>query len=121
MKVCQNVLAVTLELSRAALYLPCFFGLYIDKLEACLSKDGGDGIQLVGYVVKLLLYVDDIILISKTTHGLREHLKSLEHFCQEVWMQVNTSKTKIMIYSLNRKVKHHTFPFECNPLDIVKE
>lgn len=101
---------------------PTLFGLYIDNLEAWLSKDGGgDSIQLAGYVVKLLLYADDLILISKIAHGLREHLKALEHFCQEVGMQVNTTKTKIMIFSFNRKVKQHIFLFEGSPLDIMKE
>ena len=39
------------------------FGLYIDKLEAWLSKEDGEGVHLASYVVKLLLYVDDLILI----------------------------------------------------------
>ena len=97
------------------------FGLYIDKLEAWLSKTDGDGVHLAGYVVKLLLYADDLILISQTLHGLKEHLRSLEHFCQEVGMQVNISKTKIMIFSLSRKGKPTTFLFEGSPLEIVQE
>lgn len=60
---------------------PTLFGLYIDKLESWLSKTDGEGVHLAGYVVKLLLYVDDLILIFKTMHGLREQLKALEHFC----------------------------------------
>ena len=100
---------------------PMMFGLYIDKLEDWLSKTDGEGVHLTGYVVKLLLFVDDLILISQTTHGLREHFKALLHFYQEVGMQVNISKTKIMIFSLSRKGKPTTFLFEGIPLEIVKE
>jgi hypothetical protein len=100
---------------------PIFLGLYIDKLEAWLRRTDGEGVHLVRYVVKLLLYMDDLILISKTMHGLREHLKALEHFFQEVGMQVNITKTKIVIFSLNRKEKPITFLFEGIPLEIVKE
>ena len=100
---------------------PTLFGLYIDKLGAWLSKTNDEGVHLAGYVVKLLLYADDLILISQTTHSLREHLRALEHFCQEVGMQVNISKTKIMIFSLSRKGKPTTFLFEGIPLEIVKE
>ena len=100
---------------------PTLFGLYIDNLEAWLSKTDGEGVHLAGYVVKLLLYADDLILISQTAHGLKKHLRSLEHLCQEVRMQVNISKTKIMIFSLSRKDKPTTFLFEGNPLEIVKE
>jgi hypothetical protein len=50
---------------------PTLFGLYIDKLESWLSRMNGEGVHLAGNVVKLILYADDLILISKTTHGLR--------------------------------------------------
>jgi hypothetical protein len=59
---------------------PTLFGLYIDKLEAWLRRTNGEGVHLAGYVMNLLLYTDDLILISKIVHGLREHLKALEHF-----------------------------------------
>ena len=42
---------------------PTLFGIYIDMLEVWLSKTNGEGVHLVGYVVKLLLYVNDLILI----------------------------------------------------------
>ena len=77
----------------------------------------GEGLHLAGYVVKLLLYANGLILILKTTHGLREHLNALEHFCQEVGMQVNITKTKITIFSLNRKDKPITFLFEGSALE----
>ncbi|KAH9307116.1 hypothetical protein KI387_043788 [Taxus chinensis] len=100
---------------------PTLFGLYIDKLEDWLNKTEGGGIQLASYVVKLLLYADDLILISKTAQGLREQLKALELFCQEVGMQVNTSKTKIMIFTLKRNERQNVFLFEGSPLEIVNE
>lgn len=97
------------------------FGLYIDKLETWLNNSNGDGVHLARYVVKLLLYADDLILISKTSHGLIDHLRDLENLCMEVGMQVNISKTKIMIFSLKRKEKQINFLFKGNPLEIVKE
>ena len=39
----------------------------------------------------------------------------------DIEMQVNISKTKIMIFSLSRKGKPTTFLFEGSPLEIVKE
>ena len=82
---------------------PTLFGLYIDKLEEWLNLQGGDGVRLGKFVIKLLLYADDIVLISKSAHGLQMRLYALEHFCRVVGMQVNTSKTKIMIFSNKRK------------------
>ena len=46
---------------------PTLFDLYTDKLEEWLNKANGEGIQLDEYVIRFLLYVDDLILIAKTT------------------------------------------------------
>ena len=54
-------------------------------------------------MIKLLLYADDLVLVAKSAHGLQMHLYAVEHFCKLVGMQVNTSKTKIMIFSNKRK------------------
>lgn len=101
---------------------PMLFGLYIDKLEEWLNNDSSEGVQLANYVIKLLLYVDDLILIAKSAKGLREHLKTLETFCHEVGMQVNISKTKVMIFSWRRNKKIQVdFLFEGSPLEVVNE
>jgi len=98
---------------------PTLFGLYIDKLEEWLNSQGGDGIYLYKFVIRLLLYADDLILIAKSALGLQEHLLSLEYFCRSVGMQVNINKTKVVVFS--KKIKHnqHKFYFEGNILEQV--
>ena len=49
---------------------PTLFGLYIDKLEEWLNFQGGDGVRLGEFVIKLLLYADDLVLAAKSAHGL---------------------------------------------------
>ena len=66
--------------------------------------------------MKFLLYVDYIILIAQTTKDLREHLETLESFCHKVVMQVNTRKTKVMVFSLRKKQQEVDFQFEGNTL-----
>ena len=56
---------------------PTLFGLYIDKLEEWLNLEGGDGVLMGEYVIRLLLYADDLILIAKSALVLQEHLISL--------------------------------------------
>ena len=93
---------------------PTHFGLYITKLEEWLNSQGSDGIHLGKFVIRLLLYTDDLILIVKTALGLQENLLSLEHFCRRVGMQVNISKMKVVIFSNKRKHTQHKFYFEGN-------
>jgi hypothetical protein len=71
------------------------------------------------FVIRLLLYADDLILIAKSALGLQEHLCSLEHFCRRVGMQVNISKTKAVVLSNKRKHNQHKFYFEGNILEEV--
>jgi hypothetical protein len=63
------------------------------------------------------LYADDLILIAKSALGLQEHLCSLENFCRRVGMQVNISKTKVVVFSNKRKHNQHKFYFEGNILE----
>ena len=72
-------------------------------------------------MIRLLLYVDDLILIAKSALILQEHLISLEHFCRTVGMQVNTSKTKVVVFLSKRKHKQHKFYFEDNTLEVVED
>jgi hypothetical protein len=98
---------------------PTPFDLYIDKLEEWLNLRDGDGALLGKFVIRLLLYANDLILIAKSALGLQEHLISLEHFCRKVGMQVNTSKTKVVLFSSKRKHNQHKFYFEGNTLEEV--
>jgi hypothetical protein len=97
------------------------FGLYIDKLEEWLKFQKGDGALLGEFVIRLLLYADDLILIAKASLGLQEHLIFLEHFCSTVGMQVNTIKMKVVVFSSKRKHNQHEFYFEGNTLEEVAD
>jgi hypothetical protein len=44
---------------------PTLFGIYIDKLEEYLEKEGCVGPTLTGIVINLLLYADDIVLMAR--------------------------------------------------------
>ena len=75
---------------------PTLFGLYIDNIEEWLKSQGGDGIHLGNFVIRLLLYTNDLIPIAKSSLGLQEHLLSPEHFCRSMGMQVNIRKMKVV-------------------------
>jgi hypothetical protein len=50
---------------------PLLFGLYLDGLEKHLDAiDGDNPPQLADIIVKLLLYADDLALMSETPQGL---------------------------------------------------
>jgi hypothetical protein len=49
------------------------------------------------------MYADDVVLLSETKEGLQNSLNRLARFCQVWGMDINTSKTKIMIFNKSGK------------------
>ena len=70
----------------------------------------------------LLLYADDIVLISDTAQGLQKGLDLLSDYCSRWRMIINKLKTKVLVFhesgSLPRNLK---FYLENTELEIVKK
>ena len=60
--------------------LPTFLGLQIDEVVDYVLRDGGDGVDLAGIFVHIMLYADDIILIFESQVELQQHLHALDDF-----------------------------------------
>ena len=82
---------------------PTLFGLYVDGLEKRLLETVGiDAPALLGVLTPLLLYADDLILMSTSKEGLQRQLDVLASFCEQRLLTVNLSKTKIVIFEAQR-------------------
>jgi hypothetical protein len=78
---------------------PLLFGLYLDGLEKHLDALVGDSPpQLANTVVKVLLYVDDLALMSETPQGLQKQIDALSKFYVERQLVINVSKTKVLVF-----------------------
>ena len=45
-----------------------------------------------------MLFADDVILLSDTIIGLQRQLSILEYFCDDYHVEVNTVKTKVLVF-----------------------
>jgi hypothetical protein len=80
------------------------FGLYLNGLEKHLNAlDGDSSPQLAYIIIKLLLYADDLALMSKTPQGLHKQINALSEFCVDQQLVINVSKTKVVVFE-----KHHS-------------
>jgi len=78
---------------------PLLFGLYLDGLEKHLDAlDGNSPPQLADIIVKLLLYANDLALMSETPQGLQRQIDALSEFYVERQLVINVSKTKVMVF-----------------------
>ena len=66
-------------------FSPTLFGLCFDKLEEVMNRvareEGLDAPKLMQQVILLLLYADDIVIVSYDVDGMQHLLGALEAFC----------------------------------------
>lgn len=78
---------------------PLLFGLFIDEFEEWLASKLPDvGIECMGQLIRLLLYADDMVLLSSDPEGLQKQLDLLSEFCAAKGLAVNLDKTEIVVY-----------------------
>jgi hypothetical protein len=99
---------------------PNLFGLFLDGLEGQLKEvPGADAPSLAGLVVPLLLYADDLVLISTSQSGLQRLIDRLERFCEDRGLTVNIEKTKTLVFGA-RKCLKVPITFKGNPVEQVE-
>ncbi len=84
---------------------PLLFSLFIDGLKKRLNALEGDAPPMLGHlVVRLLLYVDNLALMSHTPTGFQKQLDVLQAFCYECQLTVNVKKTKVVVFEARKSV-----------------
>ena len=59
---------------------------------------GHDAPSLSGVLIPMLLYADDLIIMSTTAAGLQRQLDALQQFCHQRQLSVNLAKTKVVTF-----------------------
>ena len=76
----KHISIVILEINKVSPLSPNLFGIYIDKLLKCLEEAGCAGTILARIVIALLIYVDDIVLMTRCPYDLDKKLRILKDF-----------------------------------------
>ncbi|CAG2184942.1 AGC [Mytilus edulis] len=77
--------------------------------------------KVVGAAISLnaLLYADDIVLLSDSKEGLQNCLNTLSNYCSSWKLQVNTEKSKVMVFNSNGKSFLNEFYYNGKSLETV--
>jgi len=100
---------------------PLVFSLFISRLESELVKNK-TGTTLGNRPIDLLMYADDIAMMSSSEEGLRlKHVRPLEEFCDQWKLMVNIAKTKVIVCAFEKKPGSLSpFSFKSNDLEMVQ-
>ena len=79
---------------------PTLFSFYISYAADYIRERGQHGIQFLPGTkeVFLLLFADDVVLLSTTPVGLQNQISNLEYISRKLGLTVNTGKTKVMVF-----------------------
>jgi len=84
-----------------------------------LNKVSTDPVVIGSTSLNILLYADDIVLLSQSKEGLQSSLNILHNFCSSWKLQVNTSKSKIIVFNSNGKSFLNCFSYNNILLETV--
>ena len=95
---------------------PTLFTAYINEIERLMNDVDEMGVYLNRVKVSVIMYVDDLALISKTKHGLQLGMNALYEFCSANTLTVNINKSKVMYVSKRKPASLPVLHYNNMPL-----
>lgn len=89
-----NHFDTSMGLRQGCICSPTNFAIFINDLTDVLQG----GCYFGETRVNVLMYADDIVLLSPTATGLQHMINRLENYCETWNLRVNLSKSKIMVF-----------------------
>ena len=76
------------------------FSIFINEVATKIKELGRHGVQFMPGLIEqfIILFADDIALMSSTAQGLQHQLNLLYNMCNQLALEINTAKTKVMVF-----------------------
>ena len=109
---------------------PLLFSVYLNDLHHYLSVNGVRGVEcetdpndsiMIYIKILVLLFADDTVLFGNNKEDLQFALDKFDTYCDKWRLTVNTSKTKVIIFSKGRPPRNVKFYFKNEEIEIVNE
>lgn len=103
---------------------PILFSIFINEIASSVDGRGRHGIQLLPDLVELfiLLFADDIVLLSDTARGLQNQIDILHEACTKLFLNINKDKTKVMVFRKGGFLgKNEKWTLDGSELEVVNE
>ena len=99
---------------------PTLFSLFINDL-AIKIKELKYGVKIANEIVSILLYADDIVLLSNSENNLQKMLLYMNTWCEQWCLKINVTKSKV-VHFRPKSIDQSSFIFMCGTqiINIVK-
>ena len=95
---------------------PTLFNIFLNDLATDL-KSKNCGIDINGYNLSILLYADDIVLLSENEDDLQKMLDALTEWCSKWQMVINDTKSQI-VHFRKKNTEVTKFKFKLGDVDL---
>ena len=115
---------------------PLLFSIYLNDLKEFLN-DRTSGLESIKkeaekclidqkaleelFQLFILLYADDTVIFAESPSALQKYIDAMCDYCKKWKLKINTSKTKVMIFSRGKVRKCDDFTYDGRRLEIVYE
>lgn len=83
---------------------PFLFSMFLNDINDFLKTDPTVGITIFDFFLLLILFADDMVLLSETKQGLQQGLDKLHDYCYQWGLSVNVDKTKCLVFKNGGKI-----------------
>ena len=98
---------------------PLLFNIFLSDIQNVFDHSGDN--PIMNYEeISCLIWADDILILSETEQGLQNKLHALATYCKENKLEVNTDKTKTMIFTKSGRLLKNRFLFRKTELENVR-
>ena len=84
---------------------PFLFSIFLNDINEFLKNDPTVGVTIFDFFMLLILFADDMVLLSETKQGLQRGLNKLNDYCNDWGLSVNVEKTKCLVFKNGGKIK----------------
>ena len=100
---------------------PLLFNFFINDIVIHLNQPNLDPVVIDNSSINILLYADDIVLLSESQPGLQNCLDNLHSYCESWKLEVNTNKSKVLVFNSNGKTFNNAFNYNNTNIETVAE
>jgi hypothetical protein len=97
----------------------CLFNLFIDGISKRLIKSGIRSVKIGTANFHLLMFCDDIVIVANSAEDLQKKINVASQFFHDRGLQVNISKTKIVIFAKRKERKNLKFMWNQDEVEQV--
>lgn len=101
---------------------PLLFSLLVADFDSYLDNEEVDGVGIGPFwELKCLFYADDLVLLARNLSQMQKALAALNKFCATNHLIVNSTKSKVVVFSAVKVSPSPSLTLNGKPLEVVGE